>query len=88
MVCFIADPCDGKLQLAALNQLRNIFGLGKREAENIMLDVTSRVYRRRLARAFSGGDLDAAPSKAAYLQNLCEELHFDPNNASKIHEGN
>ncbi|XP_042373930.1 protein TIC110, chloroplastic-like [Zingiber officinale] len=80
---------DGRLQeekLAALNQLRNIFGLGKREAENIMLDVTSRVYRRRLARAFSGGDLDAAPSKAAYLQNLCEDLHFDPNNASKIHE--
>ncbi|XP_074583679.1 protein TIC110, chloroplastic [Curcuma longa] len=80
---------DGRLQeekLSALNQLRNIFGLGKREAENIMLDVTSRVYRRRLARAFSSGDLDAAPSKAAYLQNLCEELHFDPNNASKIHE--
>ncbi|CAL9130454.1 protein TIC110, chloroplastic-like [Musa acuminata AAA Group] len=81
-----SSGCLQEEKLTALSQLRNIFGLGKREAENIMLDVTSRVYRRRLSRAFSGGDLDAAPSKAAFLQNLCEELHFDPNIASKIHE--
>lgn len=74
-------------QLAALNQLRNIFGLGKREAENIILDVTSKVYRKRLAQSVSGGDLEIADSKAAFLQNLCEELHFDPLKASEIHEG-
>lgn len=74
-------------QLAALNQLRNIFGLGKREAENITLDVTSKVYRKRLAQSVSSGDLEMADSKAAFLQNLCEELHFNPLKASEIHEG-
>ncbi|XP_073112675.1 protein TIC110, chloroplastic [Elaeis guineensis] len=80
---------NGRLEekkLVALNHLKNIFGLGNREAEAIMLDITSKVYRRRLSQAFSGGDLEAAPSKAAFLQNLCEELHFDPQKASGIHE--
>lgn len=75
------------VKLSALNQLRNIFGLGKREAETIVLDVTSKVYRKRLAQAVTGGDLDMADSKAAFLQNICEELHFDPQKASEIHEG-
>lgn len=52
-----------------------------------MLDIASKVYRKRLAQAFTGGDLEAAPSKAAFLQNLCDELHFDPQKASEIHEG-
>ncbi|CAI9776508.1 unnamed protein product [Fraxinus pennsylvanica] len=73
-------------KLAALNQLRNIFGLGRREAESIALDVTSQVYRKRLQQAVSSGDLATADSKAAYLQNLCEELHFDPEKAIEIHE--
>lgn len=71
-----------------MNQLRNIFGLGKREAEAIVLDVTSKVYRKRLAQAVTGGDLEAADSKAAFLQKLCDELYFDPQKASEIHEGN
>lgn len=70
-----------------MNQLRNIFGLGKHESEAIMLDVTSKSYHKRLAQAFSGGDLEAANSKAAFLQKLCDELHFDPQRASQIHEG-
>ena len=70
-----------------MNQLRNIFGLGTREAENITLDVTSKVYRKRLSQSVSSGDLEIADSKAAFLQNLCEELHFDPLKASEIHEG-
>uniref|UniRef100_A0A2C9U3F1 Chromo domain-containing protein n=1 Tax=Manihot esculenta TaxID=3983 RepID=A0A2C9U3F1_MANES len=73
-------------QLSALNQLRNIFGLGKREAEAITLDVTSKAYRKRLAQAVSSGDLDLATSKAAFLQNLCEELYFDAEKATEIHE--
>uniref|UniRef100_A0A5B7AS11 Protein TIC110 n=1 Tax=Davidia involucrata TaxID=16924 RepID=A0A5B7AS11_DAVIN len=51
-----------------------------------MLDVTSKVYRKRLAQAVSGGDLEAADSKAAFLQNLCDELHFDTQKAIGIHE--
>nr|XP_034921321.1 protein TIC110, chloroplastic-like isoform X1 [Populus alba] len=73
-------------KLAALNQLKNIFGLGKREGESIMLDVTSKAYRKRLAQAVSSGDLEYADSKAAFLQNICEELHFDPLKATEIHE--
>lgn len=73
-------------KLAALKQLKNIFGLGKREAEGIMMDVTSKVYRKLLAQAFTGGDLEAADSKANYLQNLCDQLRFDPEKASEIHE--
>ncbi|KAK2386625.1 protein TIC110, chloroplastic [Trifolium repens] len=73
-------------KLAALIQLRNIFGLGIREAEEITIDVTSKVYRKHLAKAFSGGELEMADSKAALLQNLCDELHFDPQKACKIHE--
>lgn len=69
-----------------LSQLRNVFGLGKREAETITLDVTSKVYRKRLSQAVSSGDLEAADSKALYLQNICEELYFDPEKASEIHE--
>lgn len=61
--------------------------MGKREAEEITSDVTSKVYRNHLAKAFSGGELEKADSKAAYLQNLCDELHFDPQKACKIHEG-
>ncbi|KAJ6791978.1 protein TIC110, chloroplastic isoform X2 [Iris pallida] len=75
-----------KTKVVALNHLKNIFGLGKREAEAIMQDVTSKVYRKQLSHAFSGGDLEAAPSKAAFLENLCEELQFDPEKASEIHE--
>ena len=70
-----------------MNQLRNIFGLGKQEAEVIVLDVTSKVYRKQLAQSVSRGDLVAAQSKAEFLQNLCDDLHFDPQKAIKIHEG-
>ncbi|MQL87979.1 hypothetical protein Taro_020521 [Colocasia esculenta] len=80
---------DGRLEdseILSLGQLRNIFGLGKREAEAIILDVTSKVYRKRLSQAVTSGNLDAAPSKAAFLQTLCDELHFDPQKASEIHE--
>ncbi|XP_071741800.1 protein TIC110, chloroplastic [Rutidosis leptorrhynchoides] len=87
---YVADSLSGgrmeKDKLAALSQLRNIFGLGKRETESITLDVTSKVYRKRLAESVSGGDLEAADSKAAFLQNLCEELHFDTEMAIGIHE--
>ncbi|KAK7300831.1 hypothetical protein RJT34_11682 [Clitoria ternatea] len=87
---YVSDALSGGRmednKLAALNHLRNIFGLGKREAEAISLDVTSKVYRKRLAQAVSDGALEMADSKAAFLQNLCDELHFDPQKASELHE--
>ncbi|CAK8537923.1 unnamed protein product [Lathyrus sativus] len=73
-------------KFAALNQLKNIFGLGKREAEAILFDVTRKVYRKRLGQTVSSGELEMADSKAAFLQNLCDELHFDPQKASELHE--
>ncbi|KAG5224978.1 chloroplast inner envelope family protein [Salix suchowensis] len=87
---YVTDALSGgrmeEHKLAALNQLKNIFGLGKREAESITLDITSKVYRKRLAQGVSSGDLEFSDSKAAFLQNLCEELHFDPQKANEIHE--
>ncbi|CAI9107113.1 OLC1v1006401C1 [Oldenlandia corymbosa var. corymbosa] len=73
-------------KLVALGQLRNIFILGKREAESIVLEVTAKKYRERLAQAVTSGELAAADSKAAYLQSLCEELNFDAEKAVEIHE--
>ncbi|KAL3752492.1 hypothetical protein ACJRO7_013190 [Eucalyptus globulus] len=87
---YVADSLSsGRLEqskLDALSQMRNIFGLGKREAEAITLDVTAKVYRKRLQQSFTGGELEAVDSKAVFLQNLCEELRFDPQKASEIHE--
>nr|GEU61351.1 protein TIC110, chloroplastic [Tanacetum cinerariifolium] len=87
---YIADALSGgrmeKDKLTALSQLRNIFGLGKREAESIAIDVTAKVYRKRLGESVTGGVLEAADSKAAFLQNLCEQLHFDTEKAVEIHE--
>jgi hypothetical protein len=74
------------MQLFPLNELKNIFGLGKREAEGILSDVKALIYRRTLAKVFNT-ELASVPSKAAYLQILCEKLQFDPELASKIHEG-
>ncbi|CAL0317757.1 unnamed protein product [Lupinus luteus] len=87
---YVSDALSGGRmednKLAALNQLRNIFGFGKREAEAVSLDVTSKVYRKRLGQAVSSGELEVADSKAKFLQNLCDELHFDPQKASELHE--
>lgn len=80
---------DGRLEereALALTELRNVFGLGKREAEAIGVEVTTRVYKRLLAEAVSGGALEAAPSKAAFLEELCDRLQFDPELAARVHE--
>lgn len=74
------------MQLSPLNELRNVFGLGKRETEGILSDVKAHIYRRTLAKSFNT-ELASVPSKAAFLQILCEKLQFDPELASKIHEG-
>ncbi|MCO5608125.1 hypothetical protein L7F22_062331 [Adiantum nelumboides] len=74
-------------KVSALGKLKNVFALGNREAEDIMLEITSKVYRRRLAQAVAvGGELDQASSKASFLQSLCDSLRFDPEKAKEVHE--
>ncbi|GBG79636.1 hypothetical protein CBR_g29785 [Chara braunii] len=80
---------SGKLEdakAANLTQLKNIFGMGNKETEELTGDITTKVYRRKLAAAVSDRTLEAAPSKAAYLQHLCDDLRFDPERAAKVHE--
>lgn len=81
----LSDGIVDDEKLAPLNELRNVFGLGKREAEGILSDVKAHIYRRTLAKAFNT-ELASVPSKAAFLQILCEKLQFDPELASKMHE--
>lgn len=74
-------------KVAALGKLKNVFALGNREAEDIMQEVSVKIYRKRLAQAaVVGGDLDKAPSKASFLQTLCDSLRFDPEKAKEVHE--
>ncbi|KAJ1295017.1 hypothetical protein BS78_01G191000 [Paspalum vaginatum] len=80
-----SDGTVDEEKLAPLNELRNIFGLGKREAEGILSDVKAQIYRRTIAKVFNT-ELASVPSKAAFLQILCEKLQFDPELASKMHE--
>lgn len=42
--------------------------------------------RRLLREEFKSGRLEAAPSKAAALELLCERLKFEPDAASAIHK--
>ncbi|CAI5464387.1 unnamed protein product [Closterium sp. Yama58-4] len=73
-------------QTEALAELRNTFGMGKREAEEASDEVTRKVYRRKLANLVTGGELDRAASKAEVLQELCDSMKFDPEKAAQIHE--
>ncbi|KAM7488537.1 hypothetical protein LguiB_026021 [Lonicera macranthoides] len=82
-VMIVAGSTEG-YKRAALNQLRIIFGLGTREAVKITRDVGSKLFRKCLSE--SGGNLEPlSDCEAAYLENLSEEVHFDPLTI-KIHE--
>eukprot|EP00897_Mesotaenium_endlicherianum_P003286 jgi/Mesen1/2986/ME000176S02024 len=73
-------------QMQALAELRNAFGLGTKEGEAINAEVTRKVYRAQLAQAFTSGDLERAASKASFLEELCDNLCFDPDQAAQVHE--
>ncbi|KAK3247525.1 hypothetical protein CYMTET_42978 [Cymbomonas tetramitiformis] len=64
--------------------LKNVFGLGAKEAEEIVTDVSTKVYRNKIRKAMSSGDLDAAESKAKFLQELCDNLQFAPESAFAV----
>jgi hypothetical protein len=63
-----------------------MLGLGVREAEELRGEVVSRAYRRALREAFQSGRLDAAPSKAEVLGDLCDSLAFDSEAAAALHK--
>lgn len=75
------------LQVEALSELRNVFGMGRKEAEEATEEVTAKAYKRQLANAVTSGALDKAPSKAEFLSQLCDDLRFDPEQAAAIHAG-
>lgn len=75
------------MQVAELALLKNIFGLGNKEADALTLEVTARVYRRRLRAAVQDGTLENAASKAEFLEQLCDDIRLDPDQAFKINEG-
>jgi hypothetical protein len=70
----------------ALQQLKTVFGMGTRETESVTEETTARVYRKLLSDKVKSGELEAAPSKADFLQDLCDKLQFDPVVASRVHE--
>lgn len=68
-----------------VEKLVAVFGLGKKEADNIVTDVSTKCYRNYLKKAVQDGSLDAAESKAAILTTLCEALQFDSEMAANVH---
>lgn len=80
---------DGELRESEeveLEQLKVILGLGNKEAEKIKVETTTKAYRNQLRQAVTSKELDAAPSKAAWLQALCQKLRFPPETAAQVHE--
>eukprot|EP00873_Tetraselmis_striata_P004915 jgi/Tetstr1/425179/TSEL_015640.t1 len=69
----------------ALNELRGVFGLGPKEVTAIRDDVVVRTYRNKLREKVASGELEAAESKAAVLQEMCNNLRFDPASAAQLH---
>ena len=61
--------------------------MGRKEAEEAAAEVTSKAYKRLLSNAVTSGALDKAASKAEFLQDLCDNLRFDPDLATAMHAG-
>ena len=75
---------DGELSDAdasRIDAIVRILGTRREDADMLMLEETRRVYEASLRAAVADGSLEAAPSKAAFLQTLCERLRFDPSAA-------
>jgi len=71
-----------------LGKLRLVFGMGNKEADDIILKSTTASYRMALRDAVKSGKLDQAESPAKVLQAMCEGLRFPPEVAAGIHEEN
>ena len=64
--------------------LKLIFGMGTKEASTVMHAIASKAYRKLLAAAYRDGTLEAQESKAAWLQQLCEKISFDTEEAMEV----
>lgn len=70
---------------ADLADLRLMMGLGPKEAERVEAEIKEKTYRRLLREAFTSGRLEAAPSKAELLGELCDQVGFDADAAAALH---
>jgi len=78
---------DGQFSDDALTragELRLAFGMGVKEADAIVAEVSTKVYRLVLKRALGDGSLAAAPSPARALQGICDALRFPPPAAEAV----
>merc|ERR1719235_1779177 len=64
--------------------LKLIFGMGTKEAAAVNHSISSKAYRRMLAAAYRDGTLEAQESKASWLQQLCEKISFDAEEAMEV----
>eukprot|EP00891_Asterochloris_glomerata_P003309 jgi/Astpho2/3309/fgenesh1_pg.00054_%23_10_t len=69
-----------------LAELQTMLGLGRKECQKICDETSSKVYRRLLREEVTSGRLDAAPSKAAVLQGLCDTVKLQPEVAQALHK--
>ena len=71
--------------LARAGDLRLCFALGAKEADAIVSDVSTKVYRIVLKKALADGSLAAAASPARALSAMCDALRFPPQSAEAVH---
>jgi hypothetical protein len=71
--------------LARAGDLRLCFALGVKEADAIVSDVSTKVYRIVLKKALADGSLAAAASPARALGAMCDALRFPPQSAEAVH---
>jgi len=89
---FLTQGCEQGTFSAELKEqagaLKVLFGMGNKEAEDVVIDVTTKVYREQLRDAVKSGALDDAESPASVLQKICEALQFPPEIAAEVNKEN
>jgi len=89
---FLTQGCEDGTFSAELKEragaLKVLFGMGNKEAEDVVIEVTTKVYREQLRDAVKSGALDNAESPASVLQKICEALQFPPEIAAQVNKEN
>ncbi len=78
---------EGRISAATVSDadaLKLVFGMGNKEAGAVRHAIASKAYRKMLAAAYKDGTLEAQESKAAWLQELCEKISFDAEEAMEV----
>eukprot|EP00213_Chloropicon_mariensis_P007055 CAMPEP_0197476304 /NCGR_PEP_ID=MMETSP1309-20131121/7614_1 /TAXON_ID=464262 /ORGANISM="Genus nov. species nov., Strain RCC998" /LENGTH=1060 /DNA_ID=CAMNT_0043016527 /DNA_START=245 /DNA_END=3427 /DNA_ORIENTATION=+ len=78
------ESCISSATVADADVLKLIFGMGNKEAANVKHAIASKAYRKMLAAAYRDGTLEAQESKATWLQQLCEKISFDAEEAMEV----